>query len=394
MNFIYNYNNPNYDGIIKKSNKINNDYLKEKKNLANDYENILLNFDYFRYQELMLRKKKLDVKYILKIIAIFKPILKSNVVIFLHGSYSRNMNRWHSDIDLNILYKNKYKSEYIVVEEFVNALIYQMLDFKGRDRIHNIMLYYPLCENKKYEITGNKHIIICPNNTFNFCCRDNYNSIYPLILNSSRDPKDLYRWILGEKHNDENQYSFQGLNFKGRIFVSNLTHNKSLQHTIGSLKKLICQTCDDIKNVTKLEKYMLISDLNKNIKIHNFHIINNFLLCLKEYICLKKGRCYSLDFYKIIHHKIIKKEISIEELNELERLLTKYRFIIDRLENLFMELNINFSSREDSKIDMGIVNELYKKKYGNTFINDYQLIFNACNIMVKILQRINVNNFK
>lgn len=389
MDFIYNFNNPDYNTIIKKSTKIKKNYLKEKTALINNYKKILLNFNCYEYQQLLLHKKKLDIKYILKIVAIFRPILKNNVFIFLHGSYSRNLNRWYSDIDLNILYKNKLKSEYIVIEEFINALIYQMLNFKGRDRIHNIMLYYPLYENKKYFISGNKHKIICSNNTFNFFCRNNYNDIYPLILNSSRNPNDLYYWILKQEHNDENQYSFQGLNFKGKVFINKLTYNKSLQQTRNSLKKLINKTYNDIQNVSTLERYMLISDLNKIIKIYNFHIINNFLLCLKEYIYLKKGRCNNLDFYKIMHHKIIRQEITTKRLDELEYLLTEYRFIIDRLENLFVELDINFSSRENRKIDIQHINKNYKKRYHSDFIDDYQIIFNIFNIMIQLLEQIN-----
>jgi len=394
MNFIYNYNKPDYNTIIKKSKKIKKDYLKEKKSLTNNYKNILIHFDCHKYQHLLLHKKKMDIKYILKIIAIFKPILKNNVYIFLHGSYSRNLNRWYSDIDLNILYKNDLKSQYIVVEEFINALIYQMLDFKGRDRIHNIMLYYPLCENTKYAFSGNKHKIICSNNTFNFCCRDNYNHIYPLILNSSRNPSDLYNWIMTEKHNDENQYSFQGLNFKGKAFVNKLTYNKSAQQTKDSLKQLINQTLDDIQNVSILQRYMLISDLNKIIKIKNLHIINNFLLCLKEYIFLQEGTCNNLDFYKIIRHKIIHQKFTSERLYELEYLITKYRFIIDRLENLFMELDINFSSRENKKIDMQIINRNYKKKYHQTFTDDYKIILNIYKMIIAVLKQIDMNNLK
>ena len=388
MNFKYNYNKPNYNTIIKKSIKIKKNYLKEKAILTNNYKNILMHFDCCKYQHLLLAKKKIDIKYILKIIGIFKPILKNNVFIFLHGSYSRNLNRWYSDIDLNILYKKDLKSQYIVVEEFINALIYQMLDFKGRDRVHNIMLYYPLCENTKYVISGNEHNIICLNEVFNFCCRDNYNHIYPLILNSSRNPKDLYNWILEEKHNDENQYSFQGLNFKGKFFVNKLTSNKSAQQTKDSLKKLINKTLDNIQNASILERYMLISDLNTIIKIKNFHTINNFLLCLKEYIFLHKRKCNNLDFYKIMHHRLIHQKFTSDILYELECLITKYRFIIDRIENLFIELGINFSSRENKKVDMKTINKDYKKNYHNTFTDDYRIIFNIYNIMTQILQQI------
>lgn len=67
---------------------------------------LILNFSISPNVEHNLAKKKIDIKYILKIIGIFKPILKNNVFIFLHGSYSRNLNRWYSDIDLNILYKS------------------------------------------------------------------------------------------------------------------------------------------------------------------------------------------------------------------------------------------------------------------------------------------------
>lgn len=390
MNFIYNYNKPDYNTIIKKSIKIKKDYLKEKEALTNNYKNILMNFNCHKYQKLMLAKKRMDLKYILKIIAIFKPVLKNNVFIFIHGSYSRNLNRWNSDIDLNILYKNDVKKQYIVVEEFINALIYQMLGFKGRDRVHNIMLYYPLCENTKYDISGNKHKIICSNQIFNFCCRDNYNHIYPLILNSSRNPSDLYNWILEEKHNDENQYSFQGLNFKGKTFVNKLTYDKSTQQTKDSLKQLINQTLDDIQSVSILQRYMLISDLNKIIKIKNFHIINNFLLCLKEYIFLqmRKKTSNNLDFYKIIHHRLIHQKLLSEKLRELEYLITKYRFIIDRIENLFLELGINFSSRENKKIDMQTINKKYEKKYYQTFTDDYEIIFNIYENITAVLKQI------
>ena len=61
MNFIYNYNKPDYNTIIKKSTKIQKNYLKEKETLTNNYKNILMNFDCYKYQQLLLQKKKIDI---------------------------------------------------------------------------------------------------------------------------------------------------------------------------------------------------------------------------------------------------------------------------------------------------------------------------------------------
>lgn len=79
--------------------------------------------------------------------------------------------------------------------------------------------------------------------------------------------------------------------------------------------------------------------------------------------------------------------------NKAKYKIISRRFIIDRIENLFLELNINFSSRENSKIDMEIINKKYNSKYHNTFISDYQIIYNIYNSIGEVLKHIRTEEF-
>ena len=159
MEFIYNIEKPSYNHIITKNEKIYKKYNDKKTILKNKYSTLLLNYNYKDYNKLMKKKRKLDIKYINKIINIFKYNLKNKIICFLHGSYARNLNRWNSDIDLNILYSNLYRKEFLVIEEFIAALIYKLFNYTGRDKVHNVMVYLPMYENNKYKINMNMNIL-------------------------------------------------------------------------------------------------------------------------------------------------------------------------------------------------------------------------------------------
>lgn len=383
MEFIYKTDKLSYQKIIKKYKKIKIEYKKEKAKLQIKYNYALIDYNYINYEKILYQKNKLDLKYIKKVIKIFKPILKNKVTIFLHGSYARNLNRWNSDIDLNILYKNELKDKFLVVEELIQVLLYKLFDFSGRDKIHNVMIYYPLYNNKKYKIKEDNHNIIWNNNEFKFKCRKNYEKIYPLILNSRRDCKDLYKWILEDETYNEYLYSFLGINKKGKKFTKDMLLDKD--KLLLNSKKLKYIEISKLKNINDLKGNIEISEINKILKIHNSKSVNNFLLNLKTLILLNKGKCPYLNIKKILNNKNLKSILSKKEIKEIETNIIKFRLVLDKIENLFLTLNLNFSSRENDKINIEKLNQEYYNLYKTDLYEDLKII-DIINEMISIIK--------
>lgn len=395
MEFIYNIEKPSYNYIITKSEKLSKKYNYKKRILKKEYSYLLLNYNCKNYNILMKKKRKLDIKYINKIINIFKYKLKNKIICFLHGSYARNLNRWNSDIDLNILYSNKYRKEFLVIEEFIAALIYKLFDYAGRDKVHNIMIYLPMYEKTEYKIKTRNHMIKTETDNFYFKCRNNYEQVYPKILNSSRSFDDFKKYIFDKGYSKEWVYSYKGINIKGVIKIRRLLKIKDelLKENKHILSSLINELIEKLENYNyNISSVSKISELNKLVKVKNLNIINQLLLIMKEFIVVKNGINLYLNYDQILDNIIIKKYFIKKEIKYFQEVITRYRWFVDRIENMFLIYKMNFSSREHIQIDMEDIFNKYNKLYNSNMLNHYnEYVNNLIDIANKIIERINNN---
>lgn len=390
MEHEYTFNYPDYFTYNKFVNTLRKNYQRKYSFLYKKYTKSLQIYNEITYKKLLSKKMNLDIKYLKKVILKFNKYLKKEKsVIFIHGSYSKKINRWHSDIDINILYKEEPKFDYFVLEEMIVCAIYKILGMAGRDKVHTMMIYLPDIENTELNLSNNYSIRFNDGNKFNYVCRNNFEKVYAKLINSSRNYKDFCDYIINFKGMEEWVYSYKGLNIRSDKLIRELLDKKDY-----NLKKHPNNYFDFIKNFINKLKFVSLSDiktvsvLNKNLKVNNLNKVYNMLLILKEFIVLKNGKCENIDIYKIRNNKILKEYINIKYLEEFFKYLYKYLFFVDRLEELFFKININFSSREYSGINIKKLKEEYFKYYNSDFRKDYEIYKNFLNISKKILREV------
>ena len=153
----------------------------------------------------------------------------------------------------------------------------------------------------------------------------------------------------------------------------------------------------EFTNELKYYNYNLLSiskiaDFNKLIKVKNLNIINQLLLVMKEFIIVKNGTNLYLNYDKIMNNKIIKKYFSKKEIRDFQDVITKYRWFVDRIENMFLVSKMNFSSREYTSIDIDVILKKYNNLYDSIMLDDYNnYVNNLINVANKIIERININ---
>lgn len=390
MNNSYLFLKPSYNEFNDMVNKLYQKYDVKYINLYKSYEKIIKNYDKKSYISLMNKKRNLDIRYIKKIIKLFKPVIKENDnLLFWHGSYSKSLNRWNSDIDINLLFKDN-KNDYKMVEELICCAIYKVLKFPGRDKIHTMMLYLPEISDKKYNIKSNKYSIkFKDGNVYKYNCRNNYENVYPKILNTSRMIKDFFNYLINGGFDKEYLYSYEGvfkndkkiinkiLNIKDSILIFN---QDIFYDCIKNYEKKI--KFDDLKNIKT------VSDLNIILKMNNMNYIYSMILFLKEFIVLNRGKCFNLNINRVIKNRTLKKYITKYELNNLYNCIYEYMYFLDRIENLFIKLNINFSSREKSNLDIKELEKSYENYYKSDLKKDYLVYKDFIKNVRNIIRRI------
>ena len=134
----FNYLYPSFNELNMIVTKIKLDYEIETQEVFVIYKKLLQSFDEELYYKMSYLQKDIIIKYIKRILDIFPQLKNIPISIFLHGSFSKGLNRRYSDIDLNFIYPEKYKSKLFPVEELIALMITEVLDLKSRDHIHNI----------------------------------------------------------------------------------------------------------------------------------------------------------------------------------------------------------------------------------------------------------------
>ena len=345
------------------------------KKLESLYNKELLIFNLNNYVKLQDKKRKVNIKYIKKIFNYFKPILNDDYIIFFHGSYSKDLTRWNSDIDLNMLSLNNSCNNDFVVEELLFSIMYKVLGYKGRDKIHTMMIYLKETIKEDNTIYSEKSNIIFSNNyKYHYSYRNNYKDVFFKLKNSSRSFSSFKNYILSYMGTNEWEYSFKMLNHKNKNQLVDLLNTKDLliseELFFSNLEKYYDKY---LIQEEKFSDIKTVDNFNKLIKINNLKSIYMLLLCLKQFIIIKKGKCLGLNIKKIFKNKTLKKYIDKKDLKQLNYYIYNYIWFLDKVENLCNKLNINFSSREHSSFNIEKFKRSYYKIYKVTFDADYEV---------------------
>lgn len=247
-----------YKNIIKKYEEKYNYKLDKCKN---DIIDCMKNYDKQLFVTNMYNYRKLIKELILDIINEFEEFRKIKCCILINGSLARGTNTLYSDIDINYFYDNKNFEQMINLEEKVNYILQTIMKYRGKDRIHSMVVYLPLIRNNKYEfINNNNYPIYFEDGIIYNKCRENAEELMFETFNSTREIDDLINYL---NENDNENNINEWTNCLDLIYDNNLYQEYIKKRIISKNTKNIKNNINDIlKSINEDNKYI---DNKKNI---------------------------------------------------------------------------------------------------------------------------------
>ncbi len=377
-NFDYLYDTPDINDIENFINKLTNKYKSELKSIELLNSNILLNYDKAQYIELIKKHKKTIMLLIKDIIDFFPQLSNVPHIVFIHGSFAKELNRMNSDVDLDILYPNEFKKYILPIEEIISIILQKVLGYSGRDRIHTVMLYtYNLPNNKVLESTNECTISFLNKNLYKYHCRPNFDEIMYKIKNSSREYEDFLSYVKNNVTSskcNEWCYSYEQIltnceEYDINKALNNIDEDRVDRTDYVSYNKLLEELTKSMSESDyDINKLNLISDVNHNFKIENIGYIYKTLALIRRYLFINKIPVNGLNFFEIFEKPEFIKMFSSQELDNVKTDIFRYLWQLSRIENLFTYSNNNFSSRNYDSFDTKLFCQLYKDLYNEDLI--------------------------
>ena len=306
----------------------------------------------------MLNKKYRD--YIIEMInelgCIFKNIYNIDFCITLSGSLARNSNKLFSDIDINYLTTSSNYEDIIDVEDKINYILQEVLMFRGKDKLHSMVVYLPLIDKKKISaIDNNEYILNFPDGKIKVKCRENAEQLMYETYNSTRSIYDVIDYF--NKYDNEFNINEWTYCFK---FVFNEKYLKIYRKNRNEYRK---------NNNIDIFVKNLLNDIRRddNYLDEDLPYIENALL-KKIY-----KTTVLFNFYKLlaivyrVDKKISKFNIDcfFNESNLLDKnlfnLFNEYLKCIQDLQLILDKKSIDLSSHSNAVLDINNINANYKK---------------------------------
>ena len=252
-------------------------------NLRNEYVNIYKKVTIEDFIEINMRYRNYIIQMILELVNEFKKIYKIDFCITLSGSLARNSNTLFSDVDINYLtYSCDYKN-IIDIEDKINFIIQEVLKFRGKDKIHSLVVYLPLVSNRKLNLQNdNLYKLVFDDGILNIPCRKNSNKLLFEMYNSTRNLNEVINYLNSNDTKDcinEWTYCF-------KFIYSN-------EHKIIFDKQR--KVCNDLSNVQKFKKDLIENIIKDDVYIDSS--INNIKNSKLKYFY---KTCVLFNFYKLL----------------------------------------------------------------------------------------------
>ena len=392
---------PSYDDVIKKISEerekfvyFEKDYDKKKKVLLEEY-----NQEGFIY--LINLKRDYFTDLVKRIIKFFPQFDNIPYIVFYHGSYGRGISRYGSDMDLNILFDNEFIDVMKPIDELICAMIYQIVGFKGRDKIHNIMVNVPPLKKIKYNFDNGNHykVIFLDGQVLDYYSRNYFEGDMTKIQNAPNSFEDFRKYIL--KHCNSHEcyewaYSFRYITSNYPAYDLNEVV-KDADNKIKKVKNIHLKTVELIDKMIKdIQEYsfdfdeILISKLNKECKVRMLGFMYNSLALIRRCLVINGFDMGVFDIPKLLESRALKKYINQDVIDKLKDTLYYYNWNLARLEEFMADNGYNFSSREPSSISKKVLDEGYQKMYGT----DFYLLQKDAVLQVKEILLIILNKFR
>jgi hypothetical protein len=326
--------------------------------------------------------KQLIIKIILDVLKLFPQLEKIPHTTFMHGSFAKTINRFESDIDLNILYPNNFKELVLPMEELISVALTEIVGFAGRDKVHTMMIYTPIknFEDPTIYSTTNCSIIFPNGQKLNYSCRPNFDKVMVKIINSSREFSDFAEYIANHSQTDECEewcYSFDELqknynNFDvNKVIEINDRKVTSSNHFIPDYNQLIESLLIKISNYSfEFTNYTSMSEINLNLKVANLGYAYSSLALIRRFLVYNGMKFKNLDFFEICNNQHLSDVVGNEDINNYQNNILRYLWQISRIEKMFKSNGYNFSSRSNEILHIDEIMHLYFKEYAdNSFVN-------------------------
>lgn len=291
--------------------------------------------------------------------------------VFLSGSLARKTNTLFSDIDINYVIKdNKYYDKIIELEGKINYLLKEIIGFRGKDRIHSMVVYMPLISDKKLAfIKKNKYPLLFEDGIIYDTCRKNAEKLMFETYNSTRNIYNIVDYY--------NEYERSSV-INEWLYCVDFIYGKEIEK-IFKKNRIILK-----KNITNEMSNIILDDINKDYKFIDASIRNVKICDLKN---VYKSKVYN-NFYNILAidykcHNL--KKFDIESIYKsslrMRTLIKKYYNYVKSIQKLEMELNnlgFDLSGHSDYCINVYnfkyIIKELNIKK---------EILYKECIIYLK-----------
>ena len=312
---------------------------------------------------------KIEVKnFLCELIDEFDEIKKYKFTVLLNGSFSRNTNTLFSDVDINYFYDNKFFDEMIQYEYKMNYIIKEVMNFRGMDRIHSMVVYLPLISSKKYDFfSSNKYPLVFEDGILYYSCRENAEQLMFEMYNSTRNIDDVVEY-LNEHDNPDNLYEWSNcfeLVYDNGLydeFLKNRKVCKSSKNILNYISKCIDLFNNENHYFGENTTVALVADLKKYYK---GYVINNVYFMFAIIFRLHKN-LKAINLNEFIDAKIFD--------NDFCDLFYTYINCVQKLQVLLDQNDMDLSSHSSMTVDFERLNSLYYELSGkNNIISEFNI---------------------
>ena len=349
------------DGIKK-------EYSKGFLKLKEDYVSILKNYNYDDMRKIMDTHNKLICNTIKEVLSYYSELNNINTLIILTGSLARKTNLLYSDVDINIMYDNKYRDKYLQIEDQISYMLASILNYRGRDRIHGITYYLPIISNIMVDDIQNNHYTLhFDDGNFEYSVRENaYDTMYN-TFNSTRSIKDLEDYLIN------NQVSFKNWT---NVYenLGDVKEYEKFHHNIKTAEKDNILKCDFDKEQEKLiHTFSNFTSINNEIeipiktlkKIYKEDVLKNmyeFMIYVYK-LAIKNGINIEKFDFEEMQDKHVFEQLNID--TKLYDYFYNYFALITKLQYTLNSINLDLSKHSLKSVSQDVLNSTEKNIFND-----------------------------
>lgn len=313
---------------------------------------------------------KLQKEEVLRVVSDTVSLFKENLYnadceVFVSGSFARNSNRIHSDLDLNFLYNDEYKSKMTIIEEVICCCITQIMGIK-RDQIHNMMMH--AIDEEFILSRAQKFRIIFPHSKYiEYSCRDNAAGVLKCNKSCPRDKQSFIEHIttsINKNVGNEWCFTFKSIYHNANNVFDLLANAEKYSSIDGILKDLILKRATIQKSMFVTERNTtVLSDIKKVLKCSVYSDFFDVLSLFRKIVITKYGcKPFNLNLMEIYYNRELEELFTRSFMSKYRENIMqffKYHFYIMRFEKALAKNGQEMSVHSTEFYNDRTVTEIY-----------------------------------